>query len=96
MASKAFKSNGEERKKKNSYNLKLSSEQMDKLGKALESRGWISRTVQYARHAFEGESVRVVAYESGKLVVQGRNTEDFVANIWNRRLRESFYSAMRK
>ena len=81
MASKAFKSNGEERKKKNSYNLKLSSEQIDKLGQALESRGWTSHTVQYARHAFEGENVRVDAYERGKLVVQGRNTEDFVANI---------------
>jgi ribonuclease HIII len=81
MASKAFNSNGEERKKKNSYNLKLSSEQIDKLGQALGSRGWTSHSVQYARHAFEGENVRVVAYESGKLVVQGRNTEDFVANI---------------
>ena len=32
-------------------------------------------------YAFDGENVRMVAYESGKLVVQGRNTEDFVANI---------------
>ncbi len=54
---------------------------MDKLGNALEGRGWPTRTVQYARFAFDGELVKVVAYESGKLVVQGRNTEDFVANI---------------
>ena len=81
MASKASNSGNDERKKKNSYTLKLSSEQMDKLGNALEGRGWPTRTVQYARFAFDGELVKVVAYESGKLVVQGRNTEDFVANI---------------
>ena len=54
---------------------------MYKLGNALGSRGLPTRTVQYARFAFDGELVKVVAYESGKLVVQGRNTEDFVANI---------------
>jgi len=81
MASKASNLNGEEKKKKSSYTLKLSSEQMDKLGHALKSRGWGIRTVQYARYAFDGELVKVVVYESGKLVVQGRKTEDFVANI---------------
>ena len=81
MPSKASNSGNDERKKKNSYTLKLSSEQMDKLENALGSRGWPTRTVQYARFAFDGEWVKVVAYESGKLVVQGRNTEDFVANI---------------
>ena len=81
MAIKPSNSGNDERKKKNSYTLKLSSEQMGKLGNALESRGWSTRTVQYARFAFDGDLVKVVAYESGKLVVQGRNTEDFVANI---------------
>ena len=68
MASKASNLNGEEKKKKASYTLKLSSEQMDKLGHALKSRGWGTRTVQYARYAFDGELVKVVVYESGKLV----------------------------
>ena len=68
-------------KKKTSYTLKLTSEQMDKLGAALSTRGWPSRTVLYARHAFDGDGVKVVAYESGKLVVQGGKTEDFVSNI---------------
>ena len=81
MASKASISNGENAKKKSSYNLKLTPEQMDKLGQALSSRGWPTREVQYARHAFDGDQVKVVAYESGKLVVQGRGTEDFVSNI---------------
>ncbi len=81
MANKATNLGGEERKKKNSYTLKLSNEQMDKLGNSLKSRDWSTRTVQYARYAFDGELVKVVVYESGKLVVQGRKTEEFVSNI---------------
>ena len=81
MASLA-KNNGENpSKKKSMYNLKLTSEQMDKLGEVLSSRDWPSREVKYARHAFDGDGVKVVAYESGKLVVQGKGTEDFVRNI---------------
>ena len=81
MASKASNFDEGDRKKKNSYTLKLTGEQMEKLGDALKGRGWSTRTVQYARYAFDGENVKIVIYESGKLVVQGRNTEDFVANI---------------
>ncbi len=81
MASTASNSNAEKAKKKSSYNLKLTPEQVDKLGQALSSRGWPSREVPYARHAFDGDHVKVVAYESGKLVVQGKGTEEFVSNI---------------
>ena len=35
------------------------------------ARGWPTRNVQYARH--DGDSVKVVAYESGKLVIQGKD-----------------------
>ena len=68
-------------KKKSMYNLKLTSEQVDKLGKVLHALGWSTREVKYARHAFDGDGVKVVAYESGKLVVQGKGTEDFVTHI---------------
>ena len=81
MASAASNSNGEDKKKKSMYTLKLKGDQLDKLGQVLSSRGWPTREVQYARHAFDGDQVKVVAYESGKLVVQGRGTEDFVTNI---------------
>ena len=74
-------SNGNEAKKKNSYNLKLSPAQMEKLGQVLSRRGWLTREVPYARHAFDGDQVKVVAYESGKLVVQGKGTEEFVTNL---------------
>ena len=81
MASLATNKDGEGAKKKSMYNLKLTSEQVDKLGDVLNARGWPTREVQYARHAFDGDNVKVVAYESGKLVVQGKGTEDFVTNI---------------
>ena len=81
MASKASNFESRDRKKKSSYTLKLSDEQMDKLGISLKTRGWVTREVKYARYAFDGDFVKVVIYESGKLVVQGRNTEEFVANI---------------
>ena len=81
MASKASNSGREGGKRKSSYTLKLSGEQMKKLGFALKNRNWPTRSVQYAKYAFDGELVKVVAYESGKLVVQGRNTENFVTNI---------------
>ena len=63
------------------YTLKLTPEQMSKLKASLEKRMWFERTVAYAKFAYEGDKVSVVAYESGKLVVQGRATEEFVQNI---------------
>ena len=81
MARSANISGSNQSKKKTSYTLKLTPTQMDKLGDSLKTRGWASREVPYARHAFDGDGVKVVAYESGKLVVQGGKTEDFVSNI---------------
>ena len=49
---------------------------MERLAGALGGRGWPTREVPYARYAFDGDGVKVVAYESGKLVVQGGKTED--------------------
>jgi ribonuclease HIII len=81
MASSANISGETPAKKKTSYTLKLTPEQLDKLGSVLKGRSWPTREVPYARHAFDGDGVKVVAYESGKLVVQGGKTEDFVSNI---------------
>ena len=62
-----------------SYTLKLDSEKMGKLQGILSSRGWEKFDVAYARYAFKGPNVNVTAYESGKLVVAGKGTEEFVA-----------------
>ena len=57
---------------------KLTPEQALALEAALVARNWKPRTVAYARFAFESDKCNVVFYESGKLVVQGKGTQEFV------------------
>jgi len=61
-----------------SYTAKLSDEQASLLKKALETRHYKFREVPYARFAAENGKTNVVFYESGKLVVQGKGTQEFV------------------
>lgn len=68
-------------KKLSLYTLKLTPEQMKKLHANLDKRLWIEKKVDYALFAYEGPKVQVVGYQSGKLVVQGKGTEEFVQNI---------------
>ncbi len=65
-------------KKLSTYTVKLDDAQMDKLRSILSGRGWESFDVAYARYAFRGLDCNVTAYESGKLVVAGKGTEEFV------------------
>ena len=48
------------------------------LAAALGARDWKPREVPYARFAFESDKTNIVFYESGKLVVQGKGTQEFV------------------
>jgi ribonuclease HIII len=70
-------------KKLASYTIKLTDEQLTKLGALLSKRGWESFEVAYARFAFRNDAakVNVTGYESKKLVVAGKGTEDFVTMI---------------
>jgi len=61
-----------------SYTCKLTDEQASALDAALRARSWKSREVPYARFAFESDKANIVFYESGKLVVQGKGTQDFI------------------
>ncbi|MFW5882977.1 MAG: ribonuclease HIII [Verrucomicrobiota bacterium] len=70
-----------EPKKRSHYTIKLNPEQMTRLQELLDGRLWAYHEVDYAHFGFKGENVNVVGYESGKLVVQGKGTEDFVTNI---------------
>jgi ribonuclease HIII len=74
----------EDPKKKSIYTIKLDDAQMDKLADLLEEKSsgaWFPYDVAYSLFAFKGEKVNVVGYQSGKLVVAGKNTEDFVRDI---------------
>lgn len=61
-----------------SYSCKLTDEQAGALRSCLEARHFVFRDVPYARFAGEKEKTNVVFYESGKLVVQGKGTQEFV------------------
>jgi len=61
-----------------SYTCKLTGEQAAALRTWLQSHGYLFREVPYARFAAEKEKTNLVFYESGKLVVQGKGTQEFV------------------
>jgi ribonuclease HIII len=60
------------------YTGKLTDAQAASLKAALVARDWKPREVPYARFAFESDKTNIVFYESGKLVVQGKGTGEFV------------------
>jgi len=61
-----------------SYTCALDAAQGDALEAYVREHGFEMREVPYARFAGKLERVNVVFYESGKLVVQGRGTREFV------------------
>jgi ribonuclease HIII len=60
------------------HTCKLTDAQASALEAALRARDWKPREVPYARFAFESTKCNIVFYESGKLVVQGKGTQEFV------------------
>lgn len=70
-------------KKLASYTVKLSEEQLTRLGQLLAARGWERFEVAYARFAFRSETakVNVTGYDSRKVVVAGKGTEEFVTMV---------------
>ena len=75
------KKKAEAPKKLTSYTIELTDAHRERLEVLLQAKGWVRYEVAYACFAFKGEHVNVVAYRSGKLVVQGKNTEAFVHYI---------------
>src|SRR5205814_7819740 len=61
-----------------SYTCKLTGEQAVTLKSWLQTHHYKFREVPYARFAAEKEKTNVVFYESGKLVVQGKGTREFI------------------
>jgi ribonuclease HIII len=61
-----------------SYTCVLAGPEARALERYLREHGYEFRQVPYARFAAEKDKLNVVFYESGKLVVQGKGTQDFV------------------
>jgi ribonuclease HIII len=74
-------SDPEASKKLSTYTLKLDDGQMLKLRAICDQRGWAPFEVAYARFAFKGPKVNVTAYTSGKVVIAGKETEEFVTMV---------------
>ncbi|MDO8539812.1 MAG: ribonuclease HIII [Opitutaceae bacterium] len=70
-------------KKLASYTVKLDDAQMEKLRAILVAKGWMPFEVAYTRFAFKADhlKVNVSAYTSGKVVIAGKGTEDFVRDV---------------
>ena len=77
---KKFDDEPEAPKKLASYTAKLDDAQMEKLRAICVERGWTPFEVAYTRFAFKADhlKVNVSAYTSGKAVIAGKGTEDFV------------------
>jgi ribonuclease HIII len=71
----------DEPKKLTTYTIKLDDAQMGKLHAACAAKHWEETEVEYARFAYKGPKVNVTAYNSGKVVVAGKETQDFVQNV---------------
>lgn len=73
-------SDEEQPKKLASYTAKLDDAQMEKLRAICVERGWTPFEVAYTRFAFKADhaKVNVSAYTSGKVVIAGKGTEEFV------------------
>lgn len=67
-------------KKLSSYTAKLDDAQMEKLRAVCVSRNFTPFDVAYTRFAFKSDSARIniAAYTSGKVVIAGKGTEEFV------------------
>ncbi|MDB6095231.1 MAG: ribonuclease [Verrucomicrobia bacterium] len=67
-------------KKLATYTAKLNDAQMEKLRAICESRNFAPFEVAYTRFAFKADhlKVNIAAYTSGKVVIAGKGTEDFV------------------
>jgi len=61
-----------------SYTIKLSAEQAGKLRAWLKDHDYVFREVPYAEFAAGNDKLNAVFYQSGKLVVQGKGTQEFV------------------
>lgn len=60
------------------YTVKLSEPQAEALKAWVDGHGYKFREVPHARFAAEKDKTNIVFYESGKLVVQGKGTQEFI------------------
>jgi ribonuclease HIII len=83
MARKKQSGDGDEPAKKTLYTIKLEPAQLEALEAVCDKRLYGYYHVDHSLFAFKApyEGVNIVAYKSGKVVIQGKGTENFVQNV---------------
>ena len=74
----------------NNYVCTIDAEQAEELRAILEGSGWEFSQIPYARFKASKDHTTIAAYNSGKLVVQGRGTEEFVLYTLEPQILHSF------
>ncbi|MDR0418366.1 MAG: ribonuclease HIII [Puniceicoccales bacterium] len=69
------------RTKQSCFTFTLDESQAEQLRDICERRGFEPYSVDYARYAFHGNGFNLVLYNSGKLVLQGKEAAEFVTFI---------------
>jgi ribonuclease HIII len=64
--------------KRTSYVCKVDEKQIEQLRDFLDEQSWEFKEMQYAHWKAVKDKTNIVAYNSGKLTVQGKGTEEFV------------------
>lgn len=67
--------------KKNSYTVKLTPAQMDEAAKILREGNYRMRKVEHTVAAAEGEDCQIALYRSGKCLVQGKGSADWITFV---------------
>jgi ribonuclease HIII len=67
--------------KKTLYTIQLNREQGQRLQAYCRERFWEPKETPYAVFSYIGNKLNVTWYTSGKLVIQGKGTEDFVRDV---------------
>lgn len=78
------------------YTISLTPEQSDALADWCETHGWTFYDVAYASYAYRDEDVNIVVYKSGKLVVQGKQTEAFILNVLEPQITKKLHLGLEK
>ncbi|HDL63865.1 MAG TPA: DUF3378 domain-containing protein, partial [Proteobacteria bacterium] len=65
-------------KKVTSYTVKITDEQSLKLEEGLKARGYKFKTVAHAKFGASHDNVSLSLFKSGKLLIQGKGTSEFV------------------
>ena len=73
-----------------SYVITLDEAQIEALGDWCEAHGWQFYCPQYACYGYKSDGINLVAYQSGKLSIQGKKTQEFVTDVLEPEITKKF------